>query len=262
MARILIVDDEYNSVNILKLMLEQAGYDIIIAGNGQQALDLARCERPDMIITDVLMPVMDGYTFYKELKEDSVTKNIPVIVLSARGAMESAFEAVGVDYFLEKPVERQALMEAITMILDRPNRCGEVKKHQRVLVAGTYCDVVDDIAQFAQGLGHDIIKVYTAADVLRKSIDFKEDVLILDVQMEGGAPSSDIIKAVRILPEFQAIPILLYSYYRVSDLGSNDFRQRILNIERAKDACMDAGATAYFDRYNPDVFQEWVVKYI
>lgn len=263
MCKILLVDDELNTANMLKFMLEELGYELLIAGNGQNGLALARQERPELIITDVVMPVMDGFAFYKALKEDPITKGIPVIVLTARGAMATAFEALGVDRFMEKPVERTDLMVAIVALLEhQKKRPDSLTPHQRVMIAGTYLDVVDEIAQFAQGLGHVVEKVITEADVLRRSVSFRENILIIEVQMEGGQFSSEVIRAIRLLPEFKDIPVLLYSYYRVSDLGSPDFRQRILNIEKAKDACMDAGATEYFDRYSNDLFREWVVKYI
>jgi CheY-like chemotaxis protein len=262
MATILIVDDESDAVNILKLMLEKAEFDILTAENGQQGVQMARQARPDLIIADVLMPVMDGYGMYKELKNDPVTRHIPVIILTARGAMESAFDAIGADCFMEKPVEMTTLTEKITELLTRSACPSSKKRYQKVLIAGTYPEVVDEIYTYVVSLGHDAHKAYTAADIIKESVHFGQDVLILEVQMEEGSPSSDVIRAVRLFPNLKGIPILLYSYYHVSDLGNSDFRNRMLNIEKAKDACISAGGIQYFDRYNRDTFREWVAKYL
>jgi len=262
MAKILIVDDEVDAVNILRLVLDDAGYEVLAAENGQHGLNIARQNRPDLIIADVLMPVMDGYAFYKELKEDVLTKNIPVIILSARGAMQSAFESVGADCFLEKPVPPQKLLEIINSLLNLSELPTHKKQHQRVLVAGTYPEVADRIADYVRSLGHEVKTVYKASDVIAQSVSFREDVLILEVQIENGESAQDVIKAVRLLPYLKDVPVVLYSYYHVSDLGNSDFRDRVLGIEKAKDACMMAGGTEYFDRYNEPVFNEQILKYI
>lgn len=262
MATVLIVDDESSAVELLTLMLEQKGHSVISASNGREGLDSAIQNRPDLIIMDVLMPVMDGYAFYKKVKKDPVLMHIPVIVLTARGAMESAFEAIGADCFFEKPVDPAELLAKVKNLLEHSDIQGGNKKHQRVLVFGTYKEVVDEISKTVIDLGHEVKAVYTVADILKQSVNFNEDVLILEVQTESGDSSADVIKAVRILPELKSVPILIYSYYRTSDLGSSDFRNRVEKIDPAKDQCIEAGATEYFERYNKALFQERIVKYL
>ena len=262
MAKILIVDDEVDAVRILSMMLTDVGHDVLTAENGQHGINIARQARPDLIIADVLMPVMDGYAFYKELKADILTRNIPVIILSARGAMQSAFEAVGVDCFFEKPVAPQELIEKIKALLNLAELPARKKQHQRVLVSGTYREVVDQIAVYARFLGHEVKTAYAASDVIAQSVSFREDVLILEVQIENGKSAVDVVRAVRLFPYLKDTPILLYSYYHISDLGNSDFRDRVLHIEKAKDECMLAGGTEYFDRYNEAVFKEQVLKYL
>ncbi|MEW5895970.1 MAG: response regulator [Candidatus Omnitrophota bacterium] len=261
MANILIVDDEISAVDLLGLILEQAGYEVLTAGNGQTGFEIARTKRPDIIITDVLMPVMDGYAFYKELKADPATKNIPVIILTARGAMESAFDAIGADCFFEKPPDPKALLERIRRYLQNPNIVSR-KTHQNVLVFGIYPEVLESIGDYISSLGHTVCKVWTAAQVIIESVSFNPDIVILEVQTEEGMSSADVIRAIRLLPKLKKIPVIVYSYYRTSDLGCNDFRDRILNLEKAKDECFAAGATEYFERYNEGLFKDQVVKYL
>jgi len=253
-ARILVVDDEQNTVHVLALILEQEGYEVLKATDGLQAMEAITHHAPDLVLTDVLMPVMDGYALYKKLKESPETAHLPVVVMSAHGAMVDTFEAVGVDRFLEKPVDKQLLLTTIEALL-RSARPYCPRRVQRILVAGTYPEILDHMAECAQHLGCEVIRAATAADVLRKSLDFKESILVIDVQMEQGVSSADVIRSVRLLPEFREIPILVYTYFRVADLGATDVRQRLLHMEQMKKACMAAGATQYLDRYHPVVFK-------
>lgn len=262
MPTILIIDDESSAVELLTLILEQNGFSVLTASNGQEGLDRAREKRPDLIVTDVLMPVMDGYEFYKEAKKDPVVKNIPVIIVTARGAMRSAFEVVGADCFFEKPVDPPQLVSTINTLLEHSNFSGKRSGKKRVVIFGTYHEVVDEMAAYARSLGHDVKIAFKAADVLKESVEFNEQVLILEVQDETGVSNADLIRGLRILPELKNIPIVLYHYYRATDLGSDGFRERVETIGTAKDQCMEAGATDYFDRYNKSVFEEKLLKYL
>lgn len=257
MARILVVDDELNTVHVLALILEQEGYEVLKATDGLQAMEAITHHAPDLVLTDVLMPVMDGYALYKKLKESPETAHLPVVVMTAHTAMVDTFEAVGVDRFLEKPVEKQDLLTTIETLL-RSARPYRPQRTQRILIAGTYPEVLDHMAESAEHLGCEVVRATTAADVLRKSLDFKETILVIDVQMEAGMSSADVIRSVRLLPEFRSIPILLYHYYRVADLGATDVRHRLLKIHQVKNDCMAAGATQYLDRYHPGIFKKSV----
>ncbi len=102
MNKLLIVEDETGVADMLKITLQQAGYKVLTAANGKEGLEKAFTNQPDLIITDVLMPVMDGFVFLKELKKNKLTATLPVIVLTARGQMEDTFDVYGADAFLEK----------------------------------------------------------------------------------------------------------------------------------------------------------------
>jgi len=101
--KILVVEDEDTLRKMLVLELESAGYEVHQAGDGEAALLLIKETLPDLIISDVLMPNMDGFTFYKELKKNKITSDIPVLILTARGKMEDSFRVVGADDFPQFP---------------------------------------------------------------------------------------------------------------------------------------------------------------
>lgn len=120
--KILVVDDEPEFVNMLKMRLENADYDVTVAPDGREGLEIARSAKPDLIVLDVLMPHKDGYAFAKEAKQDSGLKGIPIIILTARPAMEEKFRAVGISDYIMKPFEAQELLERIEELLGKPTK--------------------------------------------------------------------------------------------------------------------------------------------
>jgi two-component system, OmpR family, alkaline phosphatase synthesis response regulator PhoP len=118
-GKILVVDDEIYIVHILDFSLGMEGYEVVTALDGEQALEKARAEKPDLIVLDIMMPKLDGYETCKRLKADDATKAIPVILLSAKGRnvdQKVGFE-VGADDYITKPFSPRKLVERINAIL-------------------------------------------------------------------------------------------------------------------------------------------------
>jgi two-component system alkaline phosphatase synthesis response regulator PhoP len=118
-GKILVVDDEIYIVHILDFSLGMEGYEVLTALDGEQALEKARAEKPDLIVLDIMMPKLDGYETCKLLKAGEDTKNIPVILLSAKGRnvdQKIGFE-VGADDYITKPFSPRKLVERINAIL-------------------------------------------------------------------------------------------------------------------------------------------------
>jgi DNA-binding response OmpR family regulator len=114
-AKILIVDDEPFNVDYLEQELEDLGYETVSATNGQEALAKVAAEAPDLILLDVLMPGMDGFTVCRLLKEKEETQLIPVVIMTALGAQEDRIKGIeaGADDFLTKPVDQRELLARI-----------------------------------------------------------------------------------------------------------------------------------------------------
>ena len=117
--KILIADDEPQLALALKIRLQSVGYTVVTAPDGQQALELAIQEKPDLIILDVLMPVMDGYTCLRELQARFGRGKIPVVILTARDQMKDLFELEGVDDYVIKPFDYEDLLVRIERIFKR-----------------------------------------------------------------------------------------------------------------------------------------------
>jgi two-component system alkaline phosphatase synthesis response regulator PhoP len=118
-GKILVVDDEIYIVHILDFSLGMEGYEVLTALDGEQALERARAEHPDLIVLDIMMPKLDGYETCKLLKADLATKDIPVILLSAKGRnvdQKVGFE-VGANDYITKPFSPRKLVERINALL-------------------------------------------------------------------------------------------------------------------------------------------------
>lgn len=114
-ARILIVDDTPENIQVLGIILENAGYDINVAQNGLKALNIVEKINPDLILLDIMMPELDGFETCKRLKESSTTKDIPVIFLTAKTQKEdivNGFKIGAVDY-VTKPFEPSELLQRV-----------------------------------------------------------------------------------------------------------------------------------------------------
>ena len=118
-SKILIVDDEPFNVDILEQELEDHGYLTISATNGQEALDKVADEAPDLILLDVMMPMMDGFTVCRILKENEETRLIPIVIMTALDAVEDRIRGIeaGADDFLTKPVNDRELLARIQTTL-------------------------------------------------------------------------------------------------------------------------------------------------
>ena len=119
MPKILLVEDNEMNRDMLSRRLTRKGYEIVIAVDGQQGVDLAHSENPDLILMDMSLPVKDGWTATKELKADDSTKSIPVIALTAHamsGDREQALGA-GCDDYDTKPIELPRLLGKIQTLL-------------------------------------------------------------------------------------------------------------------------------------------------
>ena len=117
MARVLVVDDEAQLALAVQIRLEAAGHQVTLAANGQDALQQSAAQRPDIILLDVMMPIMDGYSCLRELNRRDGKQRPPVIMLTARDQMQDLFRLEGMSDYVVKPFDHQDLLLRISRLL-------------------------------------------------------------------------------------------------------------------------------------------------
>ncbi len=120
--RIVCIEDEPETTNLVKLILARDGYEVLGANGGEEGLALVREEIPDLILLDLMMPDMDGWLVYQHLKEDETTREIPVIVVTAK--VQSIDKVLGlqvakVDDYITKPFRPEELSERVKYVLSQ-----------------------------------------------------------------------------------------------------------------------------------------------
>jgi len=123
-GRILIVEDNMDNYELVRFVLERAGYDVFLAVNGRDGVDAARLQKPDLILMDLGMPEMDGWTASQKLKSDEATKSIPVYALSAHTLPQDRKRAMqaGCDGYVTKPIHVQSFLKLIDETFENINR--------------------------------------------------------------------------------------------------------------------------------------------
>jgi DNA-binding response OmpR family regulator len=116
--RVLIAEDESNIVESLRFVLSREGYEVSHALDGAEALSVARRERPDVLVLDLMLPKLSGFDVLKELRAEDGTKTLPVLMLTAKGQAHDrqAAEGLGVDAFMTKPFSNADVVAEIARI--------------------------------------------------------------------------------------------------------------------------------------------------
>ncbi len=117
---IMIVDDEPNTVELVKLVLETEGYETSAAYSGSEALEKIKTNKPDMILLDIMMPLMDGWAVRTKLSEEKETKDIPIIMLTAKAQPIDrmiGLHVVEVADYITKPFGRRELVDRVRAVL-------------------------------------------------------------------------------------------------------------------------------------------------
>jgi CheY-like chemotaxis protein len=114
-ATILIVDDEPFNVDVLQQELEELNYKLISAANGQEALNKIKSHQPDLVLLDLMMPVLDGFAVLAEIKGDNSLRNIPVIIVSAADDSKIIVKGIkqGADDYITKPIDADHLKKKV-----------------------------------------------------------------------------------------------------------------------------------------------------
>jgi DNA-binding response OmpR family regulator len=126
LKRVLLCDDEIHILRAAEFKLKKAGYDVQIAGDGQEAWEAIQRQKPDIVITDCQMPRLDGFALVARLRENPETQNLPVLMLTAKGyevSHEEMAEKWQIIAVIAKPFSPRELLQKVNSILGEPAGC-------------------------------------------------------------------------------------------------------------------------------------------
>jgi two-component system response regulator VicR len=120
--RVICVEDEAEMIDLIRLILSRKGFEVIGANGGKQGLEMIREQKPDLVLLDLMMPDMDGWEVYQQVKADEATRDIPVIVVTAKA--QSIDKVLGlhiakVDDYISKPFSPQELMDSVEQVMNK-----------------------------------------------------------------------------------------------------------------------------------------------
>ncbi len=195
---VLVVDDDQHIRSLLNQELSEAGYRVRLAADGRKALSLIREETPGLVILDVMMPEMNGFDVAAVLKNDPVTMDIPIIILSILEDKERGFR-LGVDRYLTKPIDTASLFHEVDALLDQ----GKSKK--KVMIVDEDASTVRTLADVLETRGYQVTDS-NGSELVSRAMLSKPDVIILSSLLSND----DAVRALRFEKGMENVLFLIY----------------------------------------------------
>jgi CheY-like chemotaxis protein len=178
--KVLVADDEPNIVKIMEFELKKSGYQVMTANDGEEALELVKANPPDLILSDIMMPKMDGYELCREVKKDPALRGIPFIFLTAKTGLENRIQGyiLGATKYITKPCGRQDLLKAIDLRLRLAEEAKKLFAQKAKTFSGdlSIISIFSLIDMFSLGGWSGYIEM-TSPDGKKGRIDIKDAVL-------------------------------------------------------------------------------------
>lgn len=201
---ILIVDDEAHIRTLLREELEDEGYRILEAANGNDALANARKEKPDLIICDILMPGLNGFDVLALLKNDESTSDIPILIHSIYDDKEKGYK-LGADEYITKSVSAEKLIKSVSDLLSGK---GRKTRNKKVLVIEEDKAISTAVHDVLKSKGYQVIFAYSGKEGLDKAKTDCPDLIIIDDLISKGN-DYEILKTMKLLKETQSSNIVI-----------------------------------------------------
>lgn len=214
--KILIVEDEPNLRTMLAVELETAGYEVYQAEDGVVALDMTPQVKPDLIVSDVLMPHMDGNQLMKRLRASDFGRGIPFIVLTARGQMQDYFELMEADDFIAKPFEAEDLLLRIEKVLSKPKKrpaagpAATLSTKKKVLILDDDIAVQQALQKALIDQGYEVYLAGSVSEFLDTAVKLKPHVIVLNSAL-AEMKADKLIGIVKGMTDFKKTPFLVYT---------------------------------------------------
>ncbi len=206
--RILIIDDERDFVKMLQARLQIEGYEVLTAEDGAKGVQVARKERPDLIILDIMMPGMDGHMVCDTLKKSTLTWSIPIIYLTAKTGQADELLAMekGAKHYLTKPFNPGVLLEMVRSAIVETEEVP--RKEGRILVIDKDLSFVNALEARLRNAGYEVLFSPTAEQGLKEAREHRPDIILLDFATSHEDAHASI-KAIGRDEILQGIPLFI-----------------------------------------------------
>ena len=184
---ILVVDDDANIRELLRQSLQNQSYAVKEAINGLDAIHQIKIEKPDLIILDVMMPQINGFDTAAIIKNDPLTMDIPIIMLSIFEDKERGYR-LGIDRYMTKPIESNRLMNEIGLLLSQGTSA------KKVLVVDTTASTLLTLSEILKAQGYNVVEASNGEECIEKAVSVKPDMIIVDSVL---SQQHDLVKTLR-----------------------------------------------------------------
>ena len=241
--KILIIEDEGTVRTMLTSKLQSVGYQVFEADDGDSGYQIAQSMRPDLIISDILMPQMDGNQLMKKLKESPFGKDIPFIILSARSQMQDYFELMEVDDFIVKPFDMTDLLERIEKVLNKYRQKlsdDNLIEKKRILIFDDEDKPYQEFRTILMEHHYEVNQAKTLDECLREANLIKPDIVALRFLL-NRVSGDKLVTALKEMPPLTSVPMVVYSRKDrgweekiVCDAGATSFVGEVTNEKLLK----------------------------
>jgi len=247
---ILLAEDDRGTALLVKSQLETKGYLVYPAANGIEALKILSLRTIDLIITDVVMPEMDGVDLYEAVKNDPAMNHIPIIIVTDKAVFKESFASLGISNFVEKTTDIKALFDKITSI---EKYSDDVKKLPKILVSSSHKIVLEQISNTLRGMKYLCVIANSSDDIISKALTIKPHVIVLDVLFQDNVSAHELIRALRCFSYLGQTKIITYAFFP-EELGIDV--EGVESVRESMKLCTQAGADQYIGRFNQRFFLE------
>jgi len=202
----LVIEDDPKAAELIRQHLENEGFAVQVAADAEQALDLARAMRPDLITLDILLPGMDGWQFLEVIKKETMLASVPVIIVSIVADENKGF-SLGADKILQKPFDKQELYDALFGL---GFEMSEDLSSLRVLVVDDDAKAVELLRRNLESRNITVLAAFGGQEAIDLAQRELPDLIILDLMMPE-VTGFDVVAALKKRPETAIIPIFILS---------------------------------------------------
>lgn len=244
--KILVIDDEFAIAQLIKLYLEEKGYDVEMALSGTEGVKKAKELKPDIITLDIMMPEMNGFQVMEVLKNNPDTSKIPFVLISVVGGpqKERGFRLGAVD-FISKPLDEDVLIKSIKKVEDNLSKTEETKGE--ILIVDDEKDTANLIKVYLEDRGFKTFVASNGPDGISLAKEKKPDLIVLDLRMPG-MDGFAVIKVLKMDKATEKIPVIILTGH-----DTKGYREK----------CLMLGASEYFIKpFSEKDFTEEIEKKI